>query len=256
MFSVDPSSPLAWLALTLTGVAAGYLNVVAGGGSLLTVPLLIFLGLPDTIANGTSRIAIFVQNGAATLAYARAGKLDRALFARLTWPALVGAAAGAALASSMQDAAFRDVLAAAMLGCAALVALPSRALARDSDGAEGPRLGAARLWPVMLAIGFYGGLIQAGVGYLFLALLTFVLRLSLLDANILKVAVVFAYTPIALAFFLAEDKVAWWPGVVLSVGQAAGGLLGVRAALARGESFIRIALAVTVLVSAIKLLLD
>jgi uncharacterized membrane protein YfcA len=256
VFPVEPSSPLAWLALTLTGVAAGYLNVVAGGGSLLTVPLLIFLGLPDTIANGTSRIAIFVQNGTATLAYARAGKLDRALLKQLTLPALVGAGGGAALASSMPDAMFRDVLAWAMLGCAALVALPSRALTRDAAGEEAPRLGALRVWPVMLAIGFYGGLIQAGVGYLFLALLGFVLRLRLLDANIMKVAVVFAYTPIALAFFLAEDKIAWEEGLVLSIGQAAGGFLGVRAALSRGESFIRAALALTVLGSALKLLLD
>lgn len=250
---MDASSETAWLLLAAVGVAAGYVNVVAGGGSLIAVPALIFLGMPETAANGTSRIAILVQNVFATATYDRAGKLDRKLLLRLSLPSILGAAIGAVWAAHMPDASFRNVFGWVMLACAALVALPGGVLTRNAD-ARAPRLSLAWVWPVMLVIGFYGGLIQAGIGYLILALLTFGLRLSLLDANVMKVAVVLVYTPVALAAFLLEGKVVLVPGIALSVGQALGGFLGARAAIERGEPFIRLVLLVVVVASAAKLL--
>src|SRR5687767_434819 len=82
-------------ALLVVGVAAGFINVVAGGGSLLSLPVLIFLGLPETVANGTSRLAILTQSISAVTAFQRAGRIDRGLLARLSAPALLGALAGA-----------------------------------------------------------------------------------------------------------------------------------------------------------------
>jgi len=249
---VDASSPLAWLLLLVVGVAAGYANVVAGGGSLLTVPALIFLGVPDTAANGTSRIAILVQNVFAVATYERAGKLDKKLLLTLSPPVILGAGVGAAYAAHMSDAGFRTVLGWVMLGCAALVAMPGGVLASKKELPR--RLSARFVWPVMLVIGLYGGMIQAGIGYLILALLTFGLRLSLLDANVMKVAVVLVYTPVALGLFLLEGKLLLVPGLALSAGQAIGGVLGARAAIERGEPFVRLVLIVVVLASAVKLL--
>lgn len=248
------TEPWTLLALIATGFAAGFVNVIAGGGSLLTVPLLIFLGLPENTANGTSRLAIFVQNAVALARYRREGRLDVALAARFALPAIVGAAVGALAATRISDAAFRAVLAWVMLGCALLVALEPQLSRVRRVRAAGPSLGAARVWPTLFAIGLYGGLVQAGVGYLILAALTFILGVDLVEANIQKVAIVFVYTPLAFAVFWSDGLVAWWPAVVLSVGQALGGWIGAQEALRRGERFIRALLVAVVVLSAVKLL--
>lgn len=246
--------PWAMAALVGVGLTAGFLNVVGGGGSLLTMPLLIFLGLPPNTANGTARVAIFVQNAAALWKYRREGQLSAATVRALVPPALLGAAIGAAVASRLPQAGFVSLLGWVMLGAAVLVvASPTARFRRAGEGAE-PSLSPLRVWPILLIVGLYGGLVQAGVGYLILAGLTFGLRMSLVEANVLKVVLVFAYTPIALAIFIHGGMVDLWLGLLLSVGQAVGGWLGAAAALSRGERLIRAVLAVAVIASAVKLL--
>jgi uncharacterized membrane protein YfcA len=242
-------------ALVSVGVAAGFVNVVAGGGSLLTMPLMIFLGLPETTANGTARVAIFVQNASAVLTYRRAGRLDLARAGPLLLPAILGAAVGAAVASRLSNEGFRDVLGVVMLGCAVLVAVSPGGLFAAREG-HAPRMDALRVWPIMFAVGVYGGAVQAGVGYLILAGLTLGLGLPLIEANILKILVVFAYTPVALVVFFRHGQVDLVAGLALAAGQALGGYLGAKAALRRGERLIRILLLVAVVASALKLLID
>lgn len=242
--------PLELAMLAAAGLVAGFVNVVAGGGSLLTMPLMVFLGLPEGVANATARVAIFVQNVSAVTRYRRSGQLDLGAVKLLVPPALLGAALGAAVASRMPDTGIRALLGWVMLGCAVLVVWNPRP--KTSEVKRAPsRL---RVWPMMFAIGLYGGLIQAGVGYLLLAGLTFVAGLPLLQANILKVVVVFAYTPIALVVFFTEGKVDLIAATALSIGQAIGGWLGASAALKRGERLIRGMLVVAVVGSAVKLL--
>src|SRR5262252_9313300 len=103
------------------GVLAGYLNVIAGGGSLLAVPMLIFLGLPEGVANATSRPAILMQAVTAVLKYRGAGKLDGKLARVLLPPTLIGAVAGAVVATYVSDALFRGILAWVMIACALVV---------------------------------------------------------------------------------------------------------------------------------------
>lgn len=245
-------------ALFAVGGVAGFVNVVAGGGSLLTMPLLIFLGLPEGVANGTTRVAILVQNTTAVLRYRRAGRLDLGAAARLCVPGLLGALCGAMAAVAIGDDGFRHVLGWVMLGCALLVVVnpafgkgdppADGQAARDGTGLDS--VSALRVWGVMLLVGFYGGLVQAGVGYLILFGLTFLLRMPLLQANIMKVVIVLCYTPIALGIFIWQDMVAWVPGLCLAAGQALGAGLGTAAALRRGAGLIRAMLAVVVILSA------
>jgi uncharacterized protein len=243
-------------ALLCVGVAAGFINVVAGGGSLLSVPLLIFLGLPETTANGTSRLAILTQSIGAVTAYQRAGRIDRALLSRYALPALLGAALGAYGATQLADDSFRAILGWVMLGCAAFVVANPRLGASHGGAPAAPRLSPAWVWPTLFAIGLYGGAVQAGVGYLVLAAFGLLLRVDLFQANILKVVLIGLYTPLALVIFVVHGQVDVFLGLVLSVGQAAGGWLGANAALRRGEGFIRITLALVVIASGLKLLLD
>jgi len=240
------------VALVTAGVLAGFVNVLAGGGSMVTVPLLIFLGLPETTANGTSRLAILVQCIPALLTYHRGGQLDSALFKRLLPPALLGALLGATLGARVPDAGFRTLLGWVMLGCAVLVVVRPGA----AEQRAAPSLSPLRVWPLLFAIGLYGGLIQVNVGYLILASLTLLLGLGLQAANVMKTVLVAAYTPLALVVFALNGRVDLWHGAVLSVGSALGGWLGASAALRRGEGVIRALLAVVVVVTGLKLLLS
>jgi uncharacterized membrane protein YfcA len=250
------SSPaLQVAALLAVGVIAGFVNVVAGGGSLLSLPLLIFLGLPETVANGTTRLAIVTQSITAIAAFRRGGRIDSAWLARLAPPALLGAAAGAYGATQLADDSFRALLGWVMLGCAAFVAIDPR-LGSADPAARAPRRSALWVWPTLFVIGLYGGAVQAGAGYLILAGLVLLLRIDLLEANVLKSVLVGLYTPLALGIFLWQGQVDLWFGVVLSAGQALGGWLGATASMRRGERFVRAMLAAVVVASGLKLLLD
>ena len=102
--------------LFAVGIVAGILNTLAGGGSLLTLPLLIFMGLPGSVANGTNRIAIFCQNIFAIRGFSKRGVLSLQLALLCTPPALLGSWVGANLAISLDDQVFKRILALIMVG--------------------------------------------------------------------------------------------------------------------------------------------
>jgi len=238
------------------GLIAGILNVLAGGGSLLTLPVMIFLGLPPTVANGTNRVAILVQNVAAVWGFQRHRLIERAWIPVAALPAVAGAALGAWLAVLIDDTSFRRILAAMMV----LIALwtvwnplgrgggPREALAGGLSAAR--RIG---LIAGFFVAGVYGGFIQAGVGFVLLGVIALA-GLDLVRGNALKVLLVLAYTPISLAIFAAGGLVDWTIGVALALGHLAGALIGVRLAVLRGHAWIRNVVTITVVVFAIRLL--
>ena len=239
------------------GMLAGYLNVIAGGGSLLAVPMLIFLGLPEGVANATSRLAIFTQAATAVTKYRAAGKLDAKLSRLLLPPTLLGAVTGAVAATYVSDALFRNILAWVMVACASVVSAEPFLLGRrvrDASLEASAALELRQVWPTMLIVGFYGGMVQAGMGYVMLAGLVLALGIGLAEANVMKMVLVISYTPLALGVFVAKGMVHWPFGILLALGQGLGGWLGASAALKRGERFVRAVLVVTVLLTAAKLL--
>jgi uncharacterized protein len=246
------ANPVLALVVLVAGILAGFVNVVAGGGSLLSVPALILAGLDATLANGTSRVAIAAQNITAVTRYWRAGRIDTRLLTKLAAPTLIGGVAGAYAAVLLPSGGFRTIFAWVMLGAAVLVVVaPERWLQQTNAS---PRLSAWLVWPLMLVVGFYGGMIQAAVGYLILAVLTLGLRLPLLEANILKVVLVAIYTPVALAVFVLTGHVNWLWGGLLAVGQGLGAWLGAGAVISRGVALIRAALVIMVVAGALELL--
>lgn len=260
--------------LALAGAVAGFLNVLAGGGSLLTLPAMIFLGLPPSTANGTNRIAILAQNGAAVWGFRRRGFSDFALSLRLSLCGIPGALAGAFVAVKISDAWFQRLLAFIMIGVLLTVLWPKGKRGRQrkdpagrsapggvaagdaaTSEAEGSRLRRVWAYVAMVGIGFYVGFIQAGVGFILMAVLHTLLRLDLVRVNMHKVFLVGIFTLPAFAVFIAKGEVAWLPGIVLAAGNAAGGWLGSKVAVERGERVIRIVFAATVLATAVKLML-
>ena len=245
-------NPLHLLLLFGVGTIAGTLNVIAGGGSLLTLPVLIFLGLPAPMANGTNRIALLAQNLVAVGEFRRRKVLPLKLSLLCVPSALLGSVAGARLAIKVDDGTFRLILGLVMLMvCVVMVIDPARRLRLDPK-----RLSLARgavLVLTFLAIGFYGGFIQAGVGFLIMTGLL-VHGLDLVRVNAVKVFVVLFYTVTALGVFVWHRQVDWSLGLALATGNALGGWLGTRLTVTRGHAWIRRFVLVTVVLFALRLI--
>jgi len=246
-----------WKALLLIGVGllTGIVNVMAGGGSLLTMPILVFLGMDGPVANGTNRVAILAQNITATFEFFRKGFSDFKLSLTLTICALPGAVLGAYFGTKLGGIWFNRVLAAIMVVVMILMARREKK-SNDPKDTEGEiskqRFYAAHL--LMFFAGFYGGFIQAGVGFIMMAILHKVLRLDLVRVNMHKVFIVGAYTIVALIVFASKGQIVWLAGVLLAVGNATGGWIGTRLAIGKGEKLIRIILYIVLIAMAIKLL--
>jgi hypothetical protein len=247
------STPLLhWVLLLGVGVVSGYLNVLAGGGSVLTLPVLIFLGLDGALANGTNRVAILIQNifSAAEFQRARGYPVKRALTYSL-WT-LPGAVAGAFFATSLSDGVFETVLGVVIIGVVITMMVPRGAILGGKQPEGVPP--SPWIYPALLGIGFYGGFIQVGVGFLFMAALYHLLRLDLVSVNMHKVLIVLVYTVPALLIFMWSGDVDWALGLVLAAGSALGGWLAVKASIHGGEKVIRTALIAALLVMGAKLL--
>ncbi len=238
--------------ILVTGVFAGFLNTVAGGGSLLTLPVLIFLGLPSATANGTNRIAVFIQNASGIMGFRRKGVSDFGYSTLLTLPALVGAWFGAKIAVEMDEVIFNRVLAGIMLAVLFLTLFsPTKKLQGGTENLSLFRKIIGML--VFFFVGVYGGFIQAGVGFIIIAALTLTNGFDLVRTNAIKVFVIFFYTSIALIVFVWNRNVNWPLGLTLAVGNATGAWVGSHWAVAKGDKWIRVVLVVTVLVFAIQL---
>ncbi len=235
--------------LAAIGVATGFVNVMAGGGSLLSMPLMIFLGMEPALANGTNRVALLAQNITAVSSFKKHGFADFKLSFTLALCTLPGAVLGALLAVRIDPLWFKRLLAAVMIAVLITMLLPAR-----SSDESAPR---RSLWAHlgMVGVGFYGGFIQAGVGFILMAILRGLLRLDLVRVNMHKVFVVGVYMIPSLAVFAWLGQVRWLAGGMLALGTAAGALLATRLQIRRGEKVVRVVFAIAVLAMAIKLTL-
>jgi len=240
--------------LAVLGVLAGFLNVTAGGGSLLTMPFLIFLGLPAAVANGTNRIALMAQNISAVTRFHQLNVIPKGMTFIVTLPAVAGSLLGAQLAVDIDELLFKRILAVVMLlVMAATFFRPGRA-APDSDIALTGR-GKVVLAGSFFAIGIYGGFIQAGVGFLIIAVLSLA-GYDLVRTNALKVLVVLIYTPFALGIFIFNGQVDYLMGFALAIGNGIGGWLASKIVVGKGHNFVRWIVIATVVVFAVKLFLE
>ena len=246
--------PLYWQlpALAAVGFISGFLNILAGGGSLLTLPLLIFLGLPAAVANGTNRIGVLCQNIFAIGSFRRHGVLPMKLALLCTAPSLIGSYIGAQLAVEIDERLFQRLLAGIMIGVLLIIlADPAKRLQGKEQHFTPLRL--AVLLLSFFLIGIYGGFVQAGVGFLILPALL-IHGFDLVRANAVKIFVVLIFTLPALAVFIWHGQVNWLLGLVLAAGNASGGWLASNFAVKKGHDWIKRVVSVTVLLLALKLL--
>jgi uncharacterized membrane protein YfcA len=241
-----------YVLLIVVGFAVGFINTVAGGGTLLSLPVLIFLGLPPNVANGTNRVAIVIQTAFATAGFKSKGVTTFPFNAYLGASALIGAIIGASIAVDIDGAVFNKILAIIMIAVILIIIFKPKTNLKDVH----ERLTGKYLWLGMLAFfffGIYGGFINAGLGFIIILFLHFFNHMSLVRANATKVAVVFIYTLSALVVFILNDKVNWAVGFVLAIGNGAGAWIASRVSVNKGDGFIKTFLLVVVAIMAIKL---
>jgi uncharacterized membrane protein YfcA len=239
--------------LTAVGLVAGFLNVMAGGGSLLTVPVLVFLGLPGPVANGTNRIAILAQNLSAVTAFFRRGFSDFKLSLTLAACAVPGALAGALLGTGLDGVWFNRILALVMLGVMLLMHFDKGSQQRPADY-QPTRAQLINGHLLMVGVGFWGGFIQVGVGFIIMPVLNRAMGLDLVRTNMHKVFIVAVYTTVALAVFASKVEILWLVGLALALGNSIGGYIGAHFAVTRGEKLIRLILNFVLIAFIIKLL--
>ncbi|MCB9542066.1 MAG: sulfite exporter TauE/SafE family protein [Myxococcales bacterium] len=224
--------------LFVGGAVAGFVNAVAGGGSALTLPILMLSGLDAGVANGTNRVAVTVQSAASAATFHRRGVRPWRAVARAACFALPGAVAGALVAVRLPPLALERLFGVVFLALAVLMVARPAWLTPAGEGG-GDRWPGAWGAAGLFAVGLYGGLFQAGVGIPLLVLLVGAMELDLVAANAVKGALVAVYTAVVLLVFGGAGQIAWGRGAVLAAGGLLGSVLGARAAIDRGAPFIR-----------------
>ena len=232
------------------GLIAGIINVNAGGGSTLTLPVLIFLGLDAAMANGTNRIAILLQNVFAVSSFHRQKMHNFKKSIMLALFTLPGAITGAILAVKISNESFQRVLAFVMFGIVVTMFFSRSNEKYQHNATKTSWL----VYPALFIIGFYGGFIQLGVGFLLMAALYHLLKISLVHVNMHKVFIVLLYTLPALGIFIWTGNVNWGYGFSLAAGTSFGAWWGARIAVKGGEKVIRYFLAIAIILMAVKLL--
>lgn len=239
--------------IIVIGFIAGFLNTVAGGGSLITLPVLIFMGLPGSVANATNRVAILSQNIFAVTGFNSKGiKLPFPYSLHLGLASLLGGYLGALLAVDIDDILFNRILAIIMI----LVVLSLVFESRTKKINRPERLDSKHKILGIIAfffLGIYGGFIQAGIGFLVIAALTNINHLSLVKTNYVKVFAAIVYTGVAVLVFALENKIIWITGLILAIGQGFGGWYASRWSVDKGEVWIKRVMIVAVIILAVKL---
>ncbi|MGB1012197.1 MAG: sulfite exporter TauE/SafE family protein, partial [Thiolinea sp.] len=237
--------------LLLAGGAAGFINVLAGGGSALTVPILVFMGFDPTVANGTNRIAILAEAATGIAAFKKNQYSDFALSWKLGLMTLPGAILGAIYAVKVDDELFMKLLGIVMILVILSLLFPKT---KVMEHAKNHRWAEWLKWPVMFAIGFYGGFIQAGVGFVIMAGLTHLYSMDLVRVNMHKMFITLVFTVPAIILFIWTGNINWFAAIALAVGMSLGAWVAVKAAIKKGETIIRATLMVALGMVAIKLL--
>lgn len=231
-------TPIEQAILFVVGAGAGYVNVMAGGGSLLTVPVMLFMGLPAPVANGTNRIAILAQSVVSCWVFFRKGLSEFRLSLTLALCTLPGAWAGAQLGVDFEGIWFNRVLALIMAAVMVMMVFERYTVRTDPMTPAAPRR-VVLTHCLMLGVGFYGGVIQVGVGFIIMPILHRVMGLDLLRVNMHKIFLVLPFTLLSLFIYAAESGVVWLAGLFLALGNALGGWVATHMMIRRGERLIK-----------------
>lgn len=240
------------LALIGVGFIAGFINMVAGGGSTLTLPLLMFLGLPANVANGTNRIAILLQNVIGVNTFRKNKIINLTTDYKLSIPAIVGSVIGAFIAVELNEVVMEKVIAGLMVLMLVIIIAKPDVWVKERVGVVSAKPSVLQ-YVIFFFIGLYGGFIQMGVGFFLLAGLVLGCGHNIVKANAIKVFIVLVYTIFALAIFFYKGQVDIKSGLILAVGNMAGAWAGAHFTIKGGAKYVRYVLLIAMLMVILKL---
>jgi hypothetical protein len=234
-------------ALIVSGVFVGFINTLAGGGTAISIAVLMMLGLPANVANGTNRIAVIFQNITSVQAFNKKKLLPWRKATLLALPTIIGSVIGAWIAVDINEAFFRKAMAVIMLIMLFFVLVkPSVWLKEQKHLTEKP-ISVTEII-IFFLIGIYGGFIQIGVGYYLLAAIVLGSGFDLVRANAIKVWIVLLYTLAAIMVFIFNKQVHWQFGLIHAIGNIIGAWIATRLAIRRGVEFVRWVIIVIILI--------
>ncbi len=235
----------------IIGISVGFINTLAGSGSVITLPLLIFLGLPATVANGTNRVAIFMQNVVGVSSFHQKKKLDIKGGAIPIIATVLGSVIGSNIAIDIHNEYLEKVIGVGMIIMFFVIIWQPKRWITQQHITQQPK------WyiqmPLYFLIGIYGGLIQLGTGIFLLSTLVLQSGYDLVKANALKLFIILIYSPFVLYFFMINDQIWWKYGLILGIGNMTGSFLATKFAIHWDVKYIRYLLLTMIVVSVLKL---
>jgi len=241
--------------LITVGIITGFINVMAGSGSFLTLPVMIFLGIPAPIANGTNRIAILLQNVVSSRSFYKHKMLPLKTALLLSVPSIIGSLLGAWIAVDIDKNLMEIIIGVIMLIMLFFILYKPEKWLKSHNTTENHDFKLQK-WHYLLffLIGIYGGFIQAGVGIFLLSALVLAAEFDIVKANAIKAFINLLFTPFALFVFIINNQVDYSAGLILSLGSIIGAYIATKSAVKWGAVYVRWILIVVILASSVKLL--
>lgn len=238
--------------LVCSGLIVGFINTLAGGGTILSISIFMLFGLPPAVANGTNRIAVALQNITAIYHFGKKKIVDWKRGWRLAIPTVAGSIIGAVIANYIPNDIFGPTFGfVAIIVAILLIINPKRWLKGNEELLSRPM--SKWLYPIFFLVGVYGGFIHVGVGYFLLTALVFGTGHELVKSNALKNLLVLAYVPFSLIVFAWMGNINWTFGLVHAIGNIAGAAIASRMAINRGAKLIRYMMIAIIIVVVLQL---
>ncbi len=234
--------------LTAAGLMVGFINTLAGGGSIISLSILMALGLPPTLANGTNRVGIIIQTITATTSFRQQKVLETRKAIKLAIPATIGSVIGAFVAVDINEDIFKKAIGVTMLIMLVFIFYNPKKYIYGNVQIENKPF-TWKTYLIFFLIGIYGGFIHMGVGYFLLTAIVMGAGFDLVKANAIKVFVVLAYIPFSLVVFIYYGQVNWLYGFIVAIGSVSGAFIASRMAVSKGVDFIKWVIVVVILLT-------
>lgn len=225
--------------LISSGLIVGFINTLAGGGTIVSLSvLMIGMGLPADIANGTNRIAVTIQNMVAVQAFRKQKILDLKRGFRLAVPTVLGAILGAFIAVDIHTNFLEKAIALVMIVMLVFIIKNPVKWLKGQEDLLNKKI-SFRVLLMFFVIGAYGGFIHVGVGYFLLGAIVLGAGFDLVKGNAIKNFIVLCYTPVTLVVFMLDGSVNYQFGLVHAIGNVLGAYIGSKYAIRKGPHLIR-----------------
>lgn len=236
------------IALITSGLLVGFINTLAGGGTIISLSLFMFLGLPPAVANGTNRIAVIIQNLVAVGNFRKQKIIDTDKGLKLAIPTTIGSIVGASIGVNINQHIFEISFGIIMLLMLIMLIFKPEKWLKGNPALTNKPI-SVKSYLLFFLIGIYGGFLHVGVGYFILAAAVLGSGLDLVKANGIKNLIVLCYVPFSLVVFILNDQVNWKYGLIHAIGNVIGAYVASRWAIKYGSNFIRWIMIILITVS-------